>query len=107
MIADHLRHARRYEAVDARLSRALQFVQQPGLAALAEGRCDIDGADVYALVQHYTTKAPGQGRWETHRRYADLQLVVSGRERMGVAPLDRFTGGSYDAGKDVEFPDGE
>jgi len=107
MIADHLKHARRYQSVDARLSRALEFVQQPGLAALAEGRYELDGADVYALVQHYATKAPGQGRWEAHRRYADLQLVVSGRERIGVAPLDRFAGSGYDTGKDVEFLEGQ
>ncbi|MCX6550067.1 MAG: YhcH/YjgK/YiaL family protein, partial [Acidobacteria bacterium] len=95
--------AHRYHALDARLARAFEFLQQTDLAALEEGRYELDGANLYALVQHYTTKRPDQGRWEAHQRYADLQCVVTGTERMGYGPLDRFTGLGYDAEKDVEF----
>jgi biofilm protein TabA len=106
MIADHLRHARRYAGLLPRLDRAIDFLATTDLTALPEGRHELDGANLYVLVQAYTSKTPDQGRWEYHRHYGDVQLVVAGRERMGCAPLDRFTGGTYDAQKDITFPDG-
>jgi YhcH/YjgK/YiaL family protein len=106
MITDHLNHADRYHAVAPRLARAIEFLTHTDLATLEEGRYELDGSDLFVLVQRYTTKTPEQGRWEVHRQYADLQLVVQGRERMGYGSLGRFTGGTYDADKDIAFPAG-
>jgi len=103
MITDHLSHADRYHAVAPRLARAFEFLQNTDLAVLDEGRYELDGTNLFVLVQRYVTKTPDQGRWEVHRQYADLQLVVQGCERMGYGPLGRFAGGTYDADKDIAF----
>ena len=107
MITDHLANGHRYAALGPRLAQALAFLQQSDLPGLADGRYDIDGDAVYALVQRYTSKRPGQGRWEAHQRYADLQLVADGRERMGYGQLARFGRGTYDPAKDIEFLTGD
>jgi biofilm protein TabA len=107
MITDHLANGLCYAAVDTRLARAVEFLQRADLSTLAEGRHDIDGDAVYALVQHYTSKLPDAGRWEAHQRYADLQLVVKGEERIGYGQIGRFTRGTYDPAKDVEFLTGD
>jgi YhcH/YjgK/YiaL family protein len=107
MITDHLANGHRYAALGPRLARALAFLQQSDLPGLADGRYDIDGEAVYALVQRYTSKRPDQGRWEAHQRYADLQYVAEGRERMGYGQLARFGRGTYDPAKDIEFLTGD
>jgi YhcH/YjgK/YiaL family protein len=107
MITDQLANGLCYAAIDARLARAIEFLQRADLAALPEGRHDIEGDAIYALVQRYASKPPGEGRWEAHQRYADLQIVVRGEERMGYGQLGRFTRGTYDPVKDVEFPTGD
>jgi YhcH/YjgK/YiaL family protein len=107
MITDHLANGHRYAALGARLAQAFAFLQRPDLLALADGRYDIDGDALYALVQRYTSKLPGQGRWEAHQRYADLQLVAAGREQMGCGAMARFTRGTYDPAKDIEFLTGD
>lgn len=107
MITDHLANGLCYAAVDTRLARAIEFLQRADLAALPDGRYDIDGDAVYALVQRYTSKLPGEGRWEAHQRYADLQIVVEGEERVGYGQMGRFTRGAYDPAKDVEFLTGD
>jgi YhcH/YjgK/YiaL family protein len=106
MIADRLVNLRRYQA-DARLTRAIRFLERPDLATLADGRHEIDGDAVYAVVQRYTSKPPGDGRWEAHQHYADVQVVVDGRERIGYGPLAAFARGAYDPAKDVEFLTGD
>jgi YhcH/YjgK/YiaL family protein len=58
-------------------------------------------------VQAYTPKPEADGRWEAHREHADIQLVVSGAERMGVAAMAGMTlQPPYDAERDVEFYSG-
>jgi biofilm protein TabA len=106
MIADHLANVHRYGG-DPRLARAFAFLQRPDFATLADGRYEIDGSAVYALVQRYTSKLPAQGRWEVHRNYADLQAIVEGTERIGYGPIEGFARGTYDPAKDVEFLSGD
>ena len=60
----------------------------------------------YALVSDYTPKPLAEGRWEAHRRYLDLQYVVSGVERMGVAPASRMRECSYEADRDLAWLEG-
>jgi len=50
--------------------------------ALAEGRHEIEGALVYASKFTYATAVDGV--FEAHRRYADLQIILKGEERLGV-----------------------
>jgi biofilm protein TabA len=101
MIADLLTHAHLYTALGAPIARGLQFLAETDLAGLAPGRHELDGQRLYALVSDYTPKPPGEGRWEAHRRFLDLQYVASGVERMGVAPIDRLTPADYDAERDM------
>ena len=56
-----------------------------------DGRVDIDGDKVFALIQSYESRPQTDPmRFEAHRRYADVQFVLKGREVMGFAPLDQI-----------------
>lgn len=101
MVSDLLANAHLYWALGPGIARGLQFLAETDLASLAPGRHELDGKRLFALVSDYTSKPPAEGRWEAHRRYLDLQYVVSGVERMGVALIDRLTAGDYDADRDL------
>jgi biofilm protein TabA len=104
MIADRIENASRYHALHPRIARALEFLGRADLDTLAEGRHAIEGDQVYALVQHYTTEPASSKRWESHRRYVDVQYVASGVESMGWAARDTLTvTQTYAADKDVEL----
>ena len=107
MIADRLVNARRYAGLGPRIAHAFEFLERTDLGTAADGRHDLDGADLYALVQRYTTKPEAEGRWEAHRRYADLQYVVAGGERFGFGAIERFVQLTYDEEKDFELLTGE
>ena len=107
MIIDNLDNCSSYRGVASRWWRAFDFLHSADLANLALGRHDLDGDNLFALVQEYQTRDLAESKWEAHRRYCDVQYVVSGRERMGVAPLARMSVVTpYDADKDVAFFDG-
>ena len=100
MIIDQLANARCYFGLGARYAEAFGYLLRTDFGSLAPGRYEIDGADVFALVQAYDTKPRAQGFWEAHRRYSDIQYVVSGVEQMGFASLAHLQAGDYDAAKD-------
>lgn len=65
---------------------AVKFLNESDLANIALGRHDITD-NTYANVQEYSSKT--EGIYEAHRKYIDVQVVISGEENIFVAPLDK------------------
>lgn len=108
MIIDRITDAEFYSTASLKIKRVLDYIQQTDLSLLANGRYEIDGENLFVIVQEYDTIPKDQGKWETHRRYIDLQYVIRGSEQIGythVASLKPVT--TYDAGKDIAFFSGE
>ncbi len=53
-----------------------------------KGRRQLDGDMVMADVNFYPTAPASEGRMEDHRRYVDIQVVVSGHEELYLAKCD-------------------
>jgi biofilm protein TabA len=53
-------------------------------------RIDLAGG-AFALSQAYLTKPRAEGKWETHRAYIDVQVVLAGEEFMEVTDRARLT----------------
>jgi YhcH/YjgK/YiaL family protein len=74
-----------------RLRKALDYLQNLDPQGLEPGTVEIDGRQVYAMIQSYTSrKVTENPRFEAHHRYLDIQYLVSGTEAMGWAPLDQL-----------------
>ncbi len=101
MVRDHWVNAHVYAPLGPRITRAFDYARVTDFASLVDGTYPVGGDDVRALVQRYATKAPGEGRWEAHRRFIDLQFLVAGRERIGVAPLSHLLAEPYDEEQDL------
>lgn len=100
MIIDRIENASLYHSLHPRVKQAFDYINQIDIHAIAVGRHEVDGAFLYALVQEYTTKRQGEGKWEAHRRYIDLQYVVEGAEGMGYANFHHLKQGEYIPEKD-------
>ena len=88
MIFTSLSNAAANDLTTERYQKALSFLAREDLAELEPGRHEIDGDEVFANVQEFTTVPAGEKNYEAHRRYADVHYVISGTELMGVAPVD-------------------
>jgi YhcH/YjgK/YiaL family protein len=101
MIVDSLKNASMYYGLGERIARAFQYLQHTDLDAIAPGRYEVNGAQVFALVQQYDSKPREKGMWESHRQYFDIQYVHEGVELMGYADLSHQAKvGAYDASRD-------
>jgi YhcH/YjgK/YiaL family protein len=102
MIFDTLENVSRYTGLGYNLPAALNYLVETDLAGLPIGRTDLDGENLYVLVQEYDTKLPDAGKWEAHRKYIDVQFLMRGVERMGFANLCTMQLAEYIPEKDFQ-----
>ncbi|QBG49041.1 DUF386 domain-containing protein [Verrucomicrobia bacterium S94] len=104
MILDTLENAARYTGIKTGLSEGFGFLDQPGIAELEAGRYEISDGLVFAIVEKNNGRKIEDGKLEAHRRYIDIQYIISGHESMGWSPLVDLVGSEgYDAERDLEF----
>jgi len=88
-----------------RWDKAFLFLKNSDLKTLEIKRHDIDSDNLYAPISEYLTKNEEDARFEAHKKYIDIQYVISGTEQMSVAPLSSLAEvlTPYDETKDVGF----
>lgn len=87
MIYDSLKHLSEYQGIDPRLFRALQLLQDTDFSQLEDGQYEVEGRDLFFSLQSYDSKEINDTP-EAHREYIDIQFLIQGREKIGVAPLE-------------------
>lgn len=92
-----------YQFINEDFKAAFDFLQSYELETLEAGRIDINDR-VYAIVQEYQTEPEDQVKWEAHKKYFDIQYVVSGAEKFLVIQKSKLTVSvPFDEAKDIEF----
>jgi len=87
----------------AAIKKALDFLAKPETAELPVGRYELDGDNIFVLIQDQTTAPVENKRAESHRNYIDIQYLFTGKEVQGYAPLLPGVTGEEPAGKDNIF----
>jgi len=104
MIMDAIARGAAYAALHPGFAKAFAFLREKDLAALPDGRYELDGDRVYVLVMTVDGRGKADAKFEAHRRYIDIQAVVSGDEVMGWSPIAACREPlPFDAAKDVGF----
>lgn len=68
------------------------------------GKRLIQGNDLFANVDCYKTRFPADARLEAHRKYVDIQVLLSGEEIIEFFPRNGLTVSEpYKPERDVEF----
>ncbi|WP_425060360.1 Toxin-antitoxin biofilm protein TabA [Sporomusa carbonis] len=69
------------------LVKGLNYLAKTDLAALAAGKHEIEGKDIYVAVNEYETQPREVRRAEAHVEYLDIQYIISGRELIAYSLL--------------------
>jgi YhcH/YjgK/YiaL family protein len=89
-----------------RWQKAFAFLKTEDLSSLATGRYELEGPDLFAIIDEYITKDEEVARFEAHQKYIDIQYVISGEERIGKTPLENtVVTVPFDKDKDIVFLD--
>lgn len=105
MIQDAFAMAGHYAALNPGLARAFAFLERPDAADLPEGRHEVDGERVFAVVARGAGRDRAGALLEVHDRYIDVQCILKGVDRMGWKPRRDCVRpeGAFDPGRDVGF----
>ncbi len=87
MIVDTLNNISLYSHLSPRLAKALQHLADTDFTQLDVGTYELDGKEIFVIVNDYQTQPKESEPFEVHRRYIDVQYVVSGEEEFGYLPL--------------------
>lgn len=91
MIFDNISSSKKYENINPHFNKAFEFLKREDLNTLPAGRYEIEGSEVFALIQEYETKELEDKVYEAHKMYIDLQYMLEGEERMGFLPIDKLS----------------
>ena len=69
-----------YARLGKHFAAAVRFLETGDFDALPLGKHEIDGENVFVLMQEYTQQEK-EPAYEAHDRYADIQLMLRGSER--------------------------
>ncbi len=89
MVIDHIHQAALYYKLHPGIERALRYLQTTDLTKVDNGKYEIDGDQLFAIVQEYDTKDSSTEKLESHKKYIDVQFMIHGQEKMGHAILNK------------------
>ena len=108
MIADILKNKQIYAAISPGIKTALDYIAKTDFSAIDPGRYELDGSNLFVLVQAYDSIPKEQGKWECHKNYIDIQYIAEGVEQIGCNNIDKMKViTEYNPEKDIAFLSGE
>ena len=90
MIYDTLDHIDTYKDTHPAIYKALTVIRDTDFDSLTTDRVEVDGKNLFFFIQNYETRVENNTP-EAHKAYADIQVVLEGREKMGVGALSDMT----------------
>ena len=102
MIFDSINNLQIYLPLNPLFRIVYEFIKNNDLAALPKGKVNLSNG-VYAMVNEYETKAFQETFIECHRKYIDIQVMVSGAEQIGICHRSECkVSAAYDEKEDYE-----
>ena len=105
MIVDSFDYIACYKGLHPNLDKAIDWLNSHTLDALENGKTIIDGENVFVNVMDADLRDADGAAFEYHRRYADLQINLTGSEHWGWAS-DGKDEGAFDEAADCGFKSG-
>ncbi|MDA3956337.1 YhcH/YjgK/YiaL family protein [Oceanispirochaeta sp.] len=89
MILGHINHLDELKTYPKIIQKALQYLADTDFTKMEIGTYELDGKNLFALVQEMETDSVVNRKPESHSLYVDIQYLVSGTEMIGYADLGK------------------
>ena len=91
MIYTNLNNLERYLGMRKHLDTAIHYIKEHSLNDLKKGCNEVDGDFAFINCFEYETLPEEKTFFEAHEKYADIHMVISGEEKMGVSDMSLMT----------------
>ena len=78
MFFTNIKLAKKYNYLNEKFLKAYDWLESHDLNSLPAGKYEIDGGDVFANVQEYTTLPVEEKKFEAHDKFFDIQYLIEG-----------------------------
>lgn len=107
MVKDKLSAHHLYETLNPRFKAAFEWLKKHASGDIPDGRYELDGNKLVALPQGYNTHPFSAKLFETHKKYIDIQYIISGSEKIYLGdPSGMAVAVEFSEEKDIAFHDG-
>lgn len=96
MVLDNVKNSNLYLNLNDKFKAAFDFIDKAASENYDVGKYEINGQELYANIDEYNTKLAVNGKFEGHKKYIDIQYVVSGVEAMKVADIKNMVANPQD-----------
>ncbi len=104
MIFDKITNHKNYRGLNMGIDTAFDYLLDTDLKSLKTGKYVIEEDKIFAVCMEYDTKTIDFSKNEAHRKFIDVQYIISGIENLYVAGLEKLKIDEvYDDEKDVAF----
>ncbi len=105
MILDRLENVSRYANLHTAFNTAFDFLKSNDLRKMEPGRYELDGKNLFVLIEDRQGKTKEEAQLEAHKRYIDIQFCISGCEIMGYINRDKCKNmkEAYSEERDIVF----
>ncbi|MBU4301070.1 YhcH/YjgK/YiaL family protein [archaeon] len=88
MILGQLKNFYESNSLQKELVEAINYIKRTDFSKMAKGRYPIKGDDIYLVLDEYETLPKSEKKAEVHKKYIDVQYMISGTELMGAGFID-------------------
>ena len=103
MVVDKFENLEKYASLNPLFAEAIKFLKTTDLNAQELGKIKLQGDDLVVNFSQTNPKTKEEAKLETHNRFIDIQIPLSGVEVMGYTPREDLPEAEYNADKDISF----
>ncbi len=90
MVVDKIININLYKRLSDRIAKGLEVLSGTDFNNLQDGKYEIDGDNIFYLVQRYKTKKASEAKFEAHKKYIDIQAIIKGKEIIGFEYIENL-----------------
>ena len=80
MIIDTIENLEKYATLNPLVPKVVEFLKSNNLNAMADGKYEIQGNDLFVTITTTKGKTPDEAVLETHNKMIDIQLPLTAAE---------------------------
>ncbi len=103
MVIDRLENLEKYASLNPLFAKAIEYLKTTDLNAHELGKVKLQENDLLVNFSQARPKTKEEARIETHDRFIDIQIPLSGVELMGYTARKDLPETTYDEVKDISF----
>ena len=87
MISDSFKNLKLYQSIVPYSKDLFKYFDNSDFFSLGVGGHQIVKDTLFVIVEEYQTKSESEKKWESHRKFIDIHIILEGEENVGYSPI--------------------